>query len=670
MIPVVHEDQLRPGSPLRRAALFTALYAAASALGGLVVADGAVLNQVWPASGVLAVWFCLQRGCARRWVDLAALTAVTLAFAIPTAGFPIALVCLITTAAQGELFARLLARLRPDLWGAGGTRPFGRTSDLGALLTAAVASTTAGAVLCVLGVQLAGGHPAWSEALVWTARNTASILLVGTAGLCVSRARAANRATPRRLRLNTAGLLEGAAVVLGSATAYLIAFVYNQGLPLAFPLLLVTVWAALRMPTTFVALHDLALGGAAVLFTLHGHGPFASITSPVTRVLVVQVFILMVAVVGLTLALGRDERAALLAELAKGRRDASNQADLLAAIIDSMADALVVVDREGTPRLRNPAARRLLGDDPAAVTLTRPDGTPVANTDLPHAVALSGRRQSHGEDLLLHTTSTPETRIAHITATALPGNEAAVVLFHDVTAERRHRDELANFAGSVAHDLLTPLTTAHGWTDLTASLIEDHPTHPAAPELTDAIDRVARANTRMSTLITDLLAYTTARDATVNPVTIDLGALVAEVAAARADAATATGAPPPSFHISDLLPVRADPVLLRQLIDNLLGNAIKYTAEGVPPRITIDSHADRAGAVHVDVVDNGIGIPPGQHGAIFDNFHRAHRASGRLGTGLGLAICKRIVERHGGEITAQDNPGGGSRFSFTLPAVS
>ncbi|GAA2698248.1 hypothetical protein GCM10010428_80910 [Actinosynnema pretiosum subsp. pretiosum] len=664
---MVQDNELRPGSPLRRAALFAALYAAASALGGLVVADGTVLNQIWPASGVLAVWFCLQRD-SHRWLDLTAFTAVTLAFTTPVAGLPIALVCLISTAAQSELFTRLLSHLRPDLWGAGGTRPFGRTSDLGALLTAAVLSTTTGAVLCVLGVRLAGGDPTWSEALVWTARNTASILLVGTAGLCVSRARAANRVTPRRPRLNPASLLEGTAVVLGSATAYLVAFVYNHGLPLAFPLLLVTVWAALRMPTTFVALHDLALGGAAVLFTLHGHGPFASITSPVARVLVVQVFILMVAVVGLTLALGRDERAALLDELAEGRRDASNQAGLLAAIIDSMADGLVVVDREGNAKLRNPAAQRLMGDADTAV-LTRPDGTPLAAADLPHAVALSGRRQSHGEDLLLHTTTTPETRVARVTATALPDNEAAVVLFHDVTAERRHRDELANFAGSVAHDLLTPLTTAHGWTDLTASLIEDHPTHPAAPALADAIERVARANTRMSTLITDLLAYTTARDAAVNPVAIDLGALVAEVAAARADAATATGATPPSFHISELLPVRADPVLLRQLIDNLLGNAIKYTAEGVPPRITIDSHADRAGAVHVDVVDNGIGIPPGQHGAIFDNFHRAHRASGRLGTGLGLAICKRIVERHGGEITAQDNPGGGSRFSFTLPAV-
>lgn len=66
--------------------------------------------------------------------------------------------------------------------------------------------------------------------------------------------------------------------------------------------------------------------------------------------------------------------------------------------------------------------------------------------------------------------------------------------------------------------------------------------------------------------------------------------------------------------------------------------------------------------------DHGIAIPAGQHEAIFGNFHRAHPAGGYAGTGLGLAICQRIVERHGGTITAGDNAGGGAMFSFTLPA--
>ncbi|WP_327011538.1 sensor histidine kinase [Dactylosporangium sp. NBC_01737] len=87
------------------------------------------------------------------------------------------------------------------------------------------------------------------------------------------------------------------------------------------------------------------------------------------------------------------------------------------------------------------------------------------------------------------------------------------------------------------------------------------------------------------------------------------------------------------------------------------------------------AHRDRLGAGRrgprpVEITDNGIGIPAGQHEAIFNNFHRAHRSGGYAGTGLGLAICKRIVERHGGSIVATDNPGGGSRFAFTLPAAT
>jgi signal transduction histidine kinase len=84
-------------------------------------------------------------------------------------------------------------------------------------------------------------------------------------------------------------------------------------------------------------------------------------------------------------------------------------------------------------------------------------------------------------------------------------------------------------------------------------------------------------------------------------------------------------------------------------------------------RITAESDGEM---VAVSIVDNGIGIPAGQHDAIFDNLHRAHLSGGYLGTGLGLTICKRIVERHGGTITAADDPGGGSRFTFTLPRLS
>ncbi|WP_308285381.1 sensor histidine kinase [Actinoplanes hulinensis] len=128
----------------------------------------------------------------------------------------------------------------------------------------------------------------------------------------------------------------------------------------------------------------------------------------------------------------------------------------------------------------------------------------------------------------------------------------------------------------------------------------------------------------------------------------------------------ASGRPEPRFAIGELPAVQADPVLVRQLIDNLVGNAIKYTAPGVVPALRITAVQDET-MVTVRIVDNGIGIPEGQHEAIFGNFHRAHVSGGYQGTGLGLAICRRIVERHGGTITATDDPAGGTCFTFTLP---
>ncbi|GAA1647748.1 sensor histidine kinase [Actinoplanes couchii] len=362
------------------------------------------------------------------------------------------------------------------------------------------------------------------------------------------------------------------------------------------------------------------------------------------------------------------------AAAALGRR--RDREALMPAIVDAMAEGLAVVDSTGRVVLRNPAAVHLLGGrtspgdqitDGAHYGLFHLDGTPVRDEDLPYARAMAGR-PIEKMDLLVRNPGIPEGRIISVTATAVArsigGRDAAVIVFHDVTAERRQRDELAGFAGVVAHDLLNPLTTVEGWTDTAADILDD-----PAPRLDlarDSLGRVSRAAGRMRGLINDLLAYTTSRDGNIAPVPVDLAELVADIAAARTDAAVAAGTPVPEFTVGELGHVCADRVLTRQLLDNLIGNAVKYTAPDVTPRLTVTG-AVRDGFAEVTVADNGIGVPAGQHDAIFGNFHRAHRDCGYAGTGLGLAICKRIVERHGGVISAADNPGGGSRFTFSLP---
>ena len=112
--------------------------------------------------------------------------------------------------------------------------------------------------------------------------------------------------------------------------------------------------------------------------------------------------------------------------------------------------------------------------------------------------------------------------------------------------------------------------------------------------------------------------------------------------------------------------VHADRALVRQLLDNLIGNAVKYVAPGTRPRIRVC--AVREGEhERVTVSDNGIGIPEQHRTRVFETFHRAHPGEDYQGTGLGLAICQRVVERHGGEIRVADTPPGtGTRIELTL----
>ncbi|GAA4934723.1 ATP-binding protein [Actinoplanes utahensis] len=648
-------------------ALFAALYLGATVLGRLTVLDGSDIAVVWPAAGVAAIWFLTRRRSPTFRAEVALFAVLTFLVDLATgASAPIAAVLVAANLVQIAILLRLTH----------GIEKVHSPRRLWRMLGAVLAATAGGAAIGPTGVGLLTSHFSWSSMVSWVACNTAGILLIGVSGLYLAGWRGRRTAGPAPRVAETLGL------AVSTLVAYYACFLADTGLPIAFPLLAVTVWAAVRMPIPWAIGHGTVTGVAAVAFTLHGTGMFAAVDDQVSQVLVCQLFVVTVAVIGLAVALGRDERDALLAELAaeKARlaaekEQAAQHADLVTTIIDAMGDGLSVIDANGRVLLSNPVAAKLLGGrinsgdmvtGAAYYGLFHLDGRPLTDDELPYTRVMAG--EDIGQmDLVVRNPGVPDGRIVSVTATgvARAGGNVAVIVFHDVTAERRHRDELAGFAGVVAHDLLNPLTTVEGWTDTVAELLETEP--PRIDTARDGLCRVARAAARMRGLINDLLAYATSRDAGIAPAPVDLSEMVGDIITARCDAAVAGGLPVPTFTVGALAEVHADRVLTRQLLDNLIANAIKYTAPGVVPRLTISGEL-RDGVVEVTLSDNGIGIPAGQHDAIFGNFHRAHRDAGYAGTGLGLAICKRIVERHGGAISAADNPGGGSRFTFTLPA--
>jgi PAS domain S-box-containing protein len=663
-------DMSDTGRSLLRTVGFSVLYVLTTYAGRHTVMDSTNLSLVWPAAGVLAVWAVTQWRSPQRWMDVLYLVVITLSVNHATgAGIGLALVFALANLAQGIVFAVLVRRWLPEVRLAAG-RPVATLAELWRYLAASVVSTVAGAAIGPTGVWLATGEYGWESTSVWLARNLAAVLVIGIAVDRLGYLWARRREPCPAAKSHP---LEYVLITVVSMAGYYFTFGVRNGLPIAFALTALAVWGGLRLRTTFVALHSLVFGSAAILYTLHDSGPFAQVASHAVRALVVQLFVVSVTIVGLALALGRDERDALLARLRDSENTAVEQARLMTGIVDAMTEGLAVVDENGRFLLRNPAAGRIIGvtspaehvADNSFYGVFHPDGTPLAEQDSTYRRIFDGRYQEM--DLLIRNAAVPDGRILRMSgaeiAAGADGARRAVVVFHDVTADRRHRDELASFAGVVAHDLLNPLTTVEGWSEALAGELGEQ-----ARFERDSVTRIQRAAARMRSLINGLLTYTTARDAALAPTSVGLDDLVRDIATGRLDHAESSSAPMPRFDIGDLARVAADPVLTRQLLENLIGNAIKYTAPGVTPHITVRSAPAGDGFLRISIDDNGIGIPAGQHEAIFQNFHRAHTGSAYAGTGLGLAICKRIVERHGGTIVATGNEAGGSRMTFTLPA--
>lgn len=224
--------------------------------------------------------------------------------------------------------------------------------------------------------------------------------------------------------------------------------------------------------------------------------------------------------------------------------------------------------------------------------------------------------------------------------------------------ERSNR-ELQDFAYIASHDLQEPLRKVQAFGDRLRSR------HAEALGDTgrDYLERMQGAANRMQVLIRDLLAYSRVTTKAQPFVPVDLAQVAGEVAGDLQSRIETAGA---RVEIGGLPEIEADSTQMRQLLQNLIGNALKFHREGVPPVVQVSGMlADDQ--VQLQVEDNGIGFEEQYLDRIFTPFERLHGRSGYEGTGMGLAICRKIAQHHGGDITARSTPGEGTTFVVTLP---
>jgi PAS domain S-box-containing protein len=263
---------------------------------------------------------------------------------------------------------------------------------------------------------------------------------------------------------------------------------------------------------------------------------------------------------------------------------------------------------------------------------------------------------------------------ASISSLDVGGTRIYTAVLRDVSERRRIEDavkanslelarsnaELEQFAYVASHDLQEPLRMVASYTKLLARRYQGKLDADADEFIEYAVDGV----NRMQELINDLLAYSRAGSRRRDPVDVPMDEVLERVLKDLGPTIEETGV----TVVSGALPVvRGDTGQLAQLLRNLVANAIKFRGTTAPPRVEVS--AERVGDEWIfSVADNGIGIAPEFSERIFVIFQRLHSRTEYPGTGIGLSICRKIVERYGGRIWVESDPGEGAVFRFSLPA--
>ena len=395
------------------------------------------------------------------------------------------------------------------------------------------------------------------------------------------------------------------------------------------------------------------------------------------------------------LAQQAEELSRQAAELARSREAMEQQSRMLKLVLDSMGEGLVAADAQGHFLIWNDAAKKLMGRGATDLPLDQwtphyqvylPDGvTPHPPGSLPLARALRG--ESVQQELMIQHPEIKEGVFLEVTARPLKDDQGklcgGVAAMRDITqrkaaereiqklnqdlearvVERTAQLEAANkdleaFTYSVSHDLRAPLRHISGFSRI---LVEEFA--PSLPkQVQHHLGRIEEGAARMGKLVDELLNLARVGRQALTVQATRLGALVQDVVTLLEPE---TEGRQVEWKIADLPVVECDPTLLRQVFQNLISNALKYSRPRSPAVIEI-GQKERDGQMVIFVKDNGVGFSMKYADKLFGVFQRLHRPEEFEGTGVGLATVQRIVQKHGGRVWAEAEIDCGATFYFTL----
>ncbi len=321
----------------------------------------------------------------------------------------------------------------------------------------------------------------------------------------------------------------------------------------------------------------------------------------------------------------------------------------LEAILRQVNDGVLVVDEGNRILMMNQAFRQTfdLGD------------TDFNGQDLEKAIASPGLMEALKTEGDRHELQNPAGRVFNVRVSRIP--EVGIVASLNDISYLKELDRLkGDFVNTVSHDLRSPLTAILGYVELIERA------GSVNPQQAEFINRVKASVYTTTNLIDDLLKLGRVEVGALDEVKpVDMKLLVVNTLSSYQLQVKEKGQTLRMRKSSDLPPVMGSRVQLNQLVDNLIGNAVKYTPSGGQIRVMLrEEHSQ----LILHVADNGPGIPLEEQGHIFEKFYRASNVpDGAVGTGLGLAIVKTIVDNHRGRIWVDSKPGAGAVFTVVLP---